>query len=64
MTRFEKVRVKAELLECAYNAILSRDRWDNAVDECADNSALNPGLEEMHEYYLYVASLIEELLTK
>lgn len=64
MTKFEKVRIKAELLECAYNAILSRDRWDNTVDGCADNSALKSGREEMHVYYMYIASLVEGLLNK
>lgn len=64
MTNFEKVAKKAELLECAYNAILSRDRWDNTVDGCTDNSGLKTGREEMHIYYLYIASLIEGLLNK
>lgn len=29
MTKFEKVAKRAELLECAYKAVLEKDKWDN-----------------------------------
>lgn len=64
MTKFEKIAKKAELLECAYNAIIDRDKWDNMVDGWAEEPELNPERAEMHSYYLEIASLIEGLLSK
>ena len=64
MTKFEKIAKKAELLECAYNAIIDRDKWDNMVDGLAEHPELNPERAEMHAYYLEIASLIEGLLGK
>lgn len=64
MTKFEKMAKKAELLECAFNAILYRDRWDNMVDRWGDSQEVKPERAEMHIYYLYIANLIEEILDK
>lgn len=64
MTKFEKIAKKAELLECAYNAIIDRDKWDNMVDPFSEATELNPEKAEMHAYYLEIASLIEGLLGK
>lgn len=64
MNKFEKIAKKAELLECAYNAIIDRDKWDNMVDAWAENPELKPDKAEMHSYYLEIASLIEGLIGK
>ena len=64
MTKFEKIAKKAELLECAYNAIIERDKLDNMIDPWVDEPELNPEREEMHRYYLDIAGLVEGLLEK
>lgn len=64
MTKFEKIAKKAELLECAYKAVIDRDKWDNMVYGWAESPELNPERAEMHAYYLEIASLIEGLLGK
>lgn len=64
MTKFEKIAKKAELLECAYNVVIDRDKWDNMVDGWTESPELKPERAEMHEYYLEIASLIEGLLGK
>lgn len=61
MTRFEKVAKRAELLEAAYNAIIERDKLIN-YEHDSDDMVLIKGNEEMHAFYLKVASEIEILL--
>ena len=64
MTKFEKIAKKAELLECAYNAIIERDKWDNMENGWEESPELRPERAEMHSYYLEIAALIEGLLGK
>ena len=61
MTKFEKVAKRAELLECAYKAIMERDNWDNKSYE-NDFSDILDGREEWHEFYMDLAKEIEKLL--
>ena len=61
MTKFEKIAKRAEVLECAYKAIMERDNWDNMSYE-SDFSDTLDGREEWHEFYMSVAKEIEKLL--
>ena len=61
MTKFEKIAKRAELLECAYKAIMDRDNWDHKTYE-SDFSDTLDGREEWHEFYMSVAKEIEKLL--
>lgn len=61
MTKFEKVAKRAELLECAYKAIMERDKWDNKSYE-NDFSDILDGREEWHEFYMDLAKEIEKML--
>ena len=61
MTKFEMVAKRAELLECAYKAIMDRDNWDNMSYE-SDFSTICDGREEWHEFYTDLAKEIEKML--
>lgn len=62
MTKFEKVAMRAELLEVAYKAILDRDKWDNYVDAWTENPELREDKIEEHEFYLGILKEIEKML--
>lgn len=62
MTKFEKVAMRAELLEAAYKAVLDRDMWDNYVDAWTEKPELREDKIEEHEFYLGILKEIEEML--
>ena len=61
MTKFEKVAMKAELLEKAYNVIMDADKWEN-MDYASDYNTVRDDRTEEHEFYLSIAKEIEKLL--
>lgn len=61
MTRFEKIKKRAQLLERAYQAIIEQDKWDN-YDGWTDDATLRDERTEEHEFYLSIAKEIEGLL--
>lgn len=64
MRNFEKMMIKATLLECAYEAILQKDKSDNFEynwDEHKYNEELQEGREEHHKLYLEFAEMIANL---
>lgn len=62
MTKFEKVAKRAELLECAYKAILEKDKWDNYHEPWGENPELDNDKIEEHEFYLSILKEIEKML--
>lgn len=62
MTKFEKVAMRAELLEAAYKAVLDRDMWDNYVDAWTEKPELREDKIEEHEFYLGILKEIEKML--
>lgn len=61
MTKFEKVSMRAELLERAYNLIMDADKWDN-MDYDNSYETVRDDRKEQHEFYLSIAKEIEKLL--